>query len=284
MAVRSILFYLSGCFTLTLLLVVVKFASLKYQLPFEQVLFLRQFFIVLSMLPFMIKDKFNPLKAKNLSLQLKRHGLFCISTLLWYNALMLAPVNDVIGISSIAPVIGAILAIVILKETPKKGMFMAFVICLIGSLIIKKPTFNKHIDDAMMGYIFAIFVVLIRGYIAILNKKLTNSLDIKYIMYFLNTMMMLFFAMFFYKFKAIPLQMMPYILFSSAAFFIEYFLINIAYKNSSASLLQPLDFSKPIFSILLSYLILSEQPSFQQIAGVFVILIGYLYLIVRNKK
>lgn len=285
MNLRAFLYYISGCFILTSLLVVMKYATIYYKLPFEQLLFTRQLLIVIFMLPFMIKEKFNPFNNKDtFLLQLKRHGLFAISTLLWYKALMIAPVNDVIGISSITPILGTVLAIIVLKEKRKKGIIPVLIICFIGATIIKRPSFSNLDNDDMLGYLFAICVVLIRSFIVVLNKPLSRTVKESHIMYFLNTLLMIFFALFAYKFKSFPIKILPYILFASATFFLEYFLINKAYKISPASTLQPLDFSKPIFSIILSYLILNEKPLLPQITGVFVIIIGYFYFITVNRK
>ena len=118
---KGIFFYSFGIAFLTLLTTLFKMTTKKYHLPVTEILFFRHFLILIFLTPFMIKDgvkgKFNFFNKEELKPNVYRHILFSISTFFWYSALPLMPVNEIMTISFIVPVLGSVFCRFLFKRT-----------------------------------------------------------------------------------------------------------------------------------------------------------------------
>ena len=78
-------------------------------------------------------------------------------------------------------------------------------------------------------------------------------------------------------------SLIKYIAGASALFFIEYFLIFKAYKFCNAITLQPFDFTRLLFMMIMSDLLLNEHIVGSQIIGGLVILSGYAVILIHKR-
>ena len=278
----GMLLYLSGMFCCVVLNIFMKISMTKFNLPTSEALFIRQAIIVFCFIPLMVKKKFNFFNKESLKPNLIRNSLFALSTLLLYTGISKVPLNDATAISFLTPIIGSVFAVKILKEKSSKFLWIALFLSIIGVFVIKKPGFND--EDILLGYGVLLLAMFIRGYIVILNKRLTNKFDVFTMLFYTHIIMFLMYLLFFKQFKPIPLDCFKYIIGASFLFFCEYFLIFSAYKKCSAISLQPLEFSRLLFMMVLSYLILNEQVSTNQIIGGFIIVSGFILVIIDKRR
>ena len=70
-------------------------------------------------------------------------------------------------------------------------MWIALVICFLTTVYIKKPTFSnlESLDVEDLGYAFALISVFLRGYIVVLNKKLSVRFRTMNTIYYTNIVM-----------------------------------------------------------------------------------------------
>lgn len=280
---RGIILYVIGCGFLTFLITIFKKIVNTYHLPISEVIFVRQLIIVVCLTPYMIRDRFNFFDAEAIKPNVWRNALFLVSTIFWYMGVTTTPVNDATTIGFLTPIIGSVMAVKFLHEKSSPRLWVGLLVCLCGTLIVKRPGFSS-LDEGYIGYIALLAAVSMRGYIVILNKKLTKQFSVMQMMYYTHIVMFLGSALFFWQFKPMPAEALYLIGLAGIGFFGEFFFVYTAYKLCPASTLQPMDFSKLLFSIIFSYAILGEQITVSQISGGVVILLAYIFIIGKKDK
>ena len=198
-----------------------------------------------------------------------------------YVGMSRVPVNDATAISFLTPMIAGFLAVKLLGEKAPKSINYAFIVAIIGVIVIKRPTFD--IDNATIGYLALLAYTCIRAYIVILDKRLTSKFDPMTMMFYSCIILGLFAGCFFPFFIKVPLSALKYIAISGFLFFVEYYCIFRALKLCNAVILQPLDFSKLIFTMIFSYIFLGQQVNAHQIIGGSIIILGYLIVFIETK-
>lgn len=274
--------YLFGILNLTLTIIFTKKMVKLYNIPHMEVLFFRELIITIFLIPFMIKDRFNPFKASAFSLQISRHSLFAFSAYLWYFGMMVGPVNEIMTMSFLTPVIAIILSNRILKEKTDMKLWISLIVGFLGIIVMQ---YNKMSIENILGknnnfilitgYLASMSAILLRGYIPILNKKLASKSSISEMNYMSHIIFTLVAFMFFPGFKKIPLSAIFYLSICCITFFIEYYAVSVVYKKLTITKIQPFDFSKIIFSAVFSYLILGESFTCNQFIGILIIILSY---------
>ena len=279
----GMLIYLSAMLVTVALNIFVKSAIVKYKLPTWEVLCVRQSIIVMCLIPLMIKRKFNFFDKTSFKPNVFRNTLFAFTTFALYTGMSKVPLNDATAITFLTPILGSILAVKLLKEPSSKAIWISLALAIIGVFIIQKPGFKD--PDVVIGYGALMISVIGRSYIVVLNKRLTAKFDTMTMLFYTHIMMLVISACFFYQFKAFPLDALKYIAGSAFFFFIEYYLIFKAYKHCEAIRLQPLDFSRLLFMMFFSSILLDEHVKSEQIVGGVIILCGYIFIIFdKNNK
>ncbi len=279
---KGTLIYLSAMFVTVMLNIFVKSAIVKFHLPTIEVLCCRQAIIVIFLMPLMIKRKFNFFDKKAFKPNVFRNLLFSISTFLLYCGMSRVPLNDATAITFLIPIIGSILAVKMLGEKASKSIWFALILSIIGVFVIKKPCFND--EDIMFGYVALILTVFIRSYVVVLNKRLASQFDTMTMLFYTHIVMLIMGLLFFPYFITIPLESVKYIAGSGILFFIEYYLIFKAYKLCNAITLQPFDFSRLLYMMVMSSLLLGEEVQKNQIIGGLIIISGYSIMLLQKKK
>ena len=277
----GVLIYTGAMFLIVLLNICVKRVIKDYGLPTWEVLFLRQAIIVACLVPCMIKSKFNFFDKRAFKPNFIRNVIFAFSTFLLYTGMARVPMNDATAITFIAPIIGSVLAVKLLGEKGSKAIFAALVLAIIGVCVIKQPGFSKA---SAIGYGALLLCVIMRGYIVILNKRLAGKFNTMTMMFYTNIIMLGVSALFFWQFKPVPLGAFSIMLLVSLLFFTEVYMVYKAYKYCNALTLQPLDFSRLLFSMCLSSIILGEAVMRNQILGGLIIVGGYGLIILCKRK
>ena len=278
---KGLVCYLIAMFVTVVLNIFVKCAIVKFNLPTTEVLCCRQTIIVFFLLPLMIKRKFNFFDKEAFKPNVFRNVIFSLGTFALYIGMSKVPLNDATAITFLTPIIGSILAVRLLGERASKSIWIALVLSIIGVFIIKKPGFND--EDILLGYGALLLAVLARGYVVVLNKRLASKFDTMTMLFYTHTVMLFMSLLSAGQFVKIPFDAIKYIFGASVLFFIEYFLIFKAYKYCSAITLQPFDFSRLLFMMIMSDLLLNEKVTGNQVLGGLVILSGYAIIIAYKK-
>ena len=280
---HAILLYLIGTASLVLLIVIFKKILIVYKISTAQALFIRQSIILIFLLPFMIKDKFNFFDKKMCGINFVRNSIFAISTFFWYKCIKVIPVNDSLVLSFLTPVITTVLAVYILKEKVNYKLWICLIISFFAVILSNKPSF-KDFGMFEEAYFYGLIVVIFRSYVDILGKQATEVSTPMQMLYYTN-IVMLFFTLFdLQSFKVIPLDGIFLLALSAVLFFIEFITIYTSYKLAPISSLEPLAFFRLIFSMIFSFLLLNETIQINQIISGFIVILAFIYSLNFKKK
>ena len=273
--------FCSAMFLSVCISVFVKKTMVEYQLPAWEVIFIRQGAIVLMLVPFMIKFKFNFFNKQAIKPNLVRNVLYSISTFLFYSVLKQLSVNDCVSFQFFIPIFASIFATMIFGEKGSKMVWLALIMCFVGAFIIKRPDFANKNDLIVYALLFVF--VLMRALINVLNGKLASNFSTSTLVFYTHIIMFLTSILFFWQF-IVPHPVAVLILFVAGFMYcIEYILIYTSHKFCTVLTLQPCEFSKIVFSISLSHLVLGELTTINQIIGASFIMCGFLLMVLGKK-
>lgn len=104
-----------------------------------QVVFFRNVFGLLAVMPWLYRQGFSALHTQRLHLHVVR-ALFGISAMvLWFTTLSLMPLAEATALSFTAPIFTSILAVFFLREVMHRHRWTAIVMGFLGALIIIRP-------------------------------------------------------------------------------------------------------------------------------------------------
>jgi len=281
----GIILYLIGCFISIFSSVFVKKVMVDYKLPAWEVIAIRQSIIVAILIPFMIKMKFNFFDKKTLKPNLIRNILYAFSIGLLHISLFKIPVNNGVVLQFLTPIIASLLAIFILKEENSLFLWISLIICLCGVFVIQQPSFGDN--NILFAYILLFVSILLKSFITILNRKLALNFPTHILIFYMHTIILLVSLCFCFEFVKFPKEVVFILGIVGVFYLLEYVFVYISYKYCKVTITQPLEFSKIIYSIILSNLVLGENVNYIQILGISIIIFGFLFMIfskrIKNK-
>lgn len=260
----------------------IKKVMVKYNLPAWESIAIRQSIIVIILIPFMIKEKFNFFNWNNLKPNLIRNIIYTLSIGLAHIAFMYMPINEGISLQFISPILASILAIFFLHEKNTIFVWVALLFCIIGAFIIHKPTIG--LTEIKIAYFILMLSILMKGVVSVLNRKLALKFSISTLTFYTHILILLVSLCFSYQFIKAPIDVFLILGCIGVLYLLEYIFIYKAQSLCPVTVLQPLDFSKIIYSIILSNIVLGEKTTFVQVIGSLVILLGFIVMIIGKNK
>lgn len=169
--------------------------------------FLRFFFGLIIILPYMIKTNFLVFKTKHIKKHFIRSLLNLPAMLLYFSTLILLPIEKVTAISFIVPIIVTILAVFFLKEKIYIYRSLALIIGFGGMLIILRP----GVIDISIGVYMALFSSLLWSIVIIITKKISKDDSSITILSYQSVFMTILVFLLFYFFGKCLVQKLSYI-------------------------------------------------------------------------
>lgn len=268
--------------------ILIKYAGTRYGINLYFLILIKSVFGLFFLYPFakiyFYKIKNNLFKISILAI------LASIDILLWNIGLSTVPANEGTLIMLLIPVWILILSRLLLKESSLKvidyfGIFISFfgVVLVMSNGDLK----NLHIADFKFGH----FIIFINTFIVavglILQKKMSDSRPIPFAL-FTNNIATFIIVSLMMKDNHLNFEITDSLVFISVLVFLldllEMYSVYRAYQITSVSLLQPIRFTRIIFSIVFSYFLLNEKPTYLQIIASSMIIIGNLLIILYNRR
>jgi len=220
-----------------------------------QILFFRNFFCVVWMLPLFAWRGMSLVKTSQFRLYGMRVGLSFVSMMCFFQALALLPIGDVTAISFLSPLFGTLFAILLLGEHVGSRRWVALGVGFLGAMIILRP--------GGMGFGFgqmaALTSAMTVGVIGPLVKQLTSSDDADRIVFITNVLMTVISiipALFVWIWPS-PELLVELVLMGLFAVLGHMTLVR-GYAVADASLTMTFKFSRLPFSVLVGYLAFGE--------------------------
>lgn len=117
--------------------------------PFE-VAFFRNFFGLISLLPWFLRHGLGPLRTKRLGLHLLRASISVFAVLATFYAISITPLALVAALSFTAPIFATVLVAVILGERAGVRRWLAILFGFFGALVILRPGFATVQPGALL--------------------------------------------------------------------------------------------------------------------------------------
>lgn len=220
-----------------------------------QVMFFRNFFCVVWMLPLLAHRGLSLVRTSQPRLYGFRVAVSFVSMLGYFQALALLPIGEVTAISFLAPLFGTLFAIVLLGEHVGVQRWTALAAGFLGAMIMLRPTSMGF----GTGQIAALVSAMSMGLIGPLVKQLTAADDADRIVFITNlvsTPISLVPALFVWVWP--PLEIWPLLILLGLFAVLGHMTLVRGFAVTDASLAMTFNFSRLPFSVLVGYLAFGE--------------------------
>ena len=253
--IKAILLTLSASFFAVLMEALIRAA--QYDSNVFTIGFLRFFFGLLIIFPYLVKNRFTTYKTKNLKFYIVR-GLFNIPVMiLGFGALVYIPFEQFKAMNFLSPIIVVLLSFLIFREKIFKYRILALVIGFLGTIIIIRPgyvEFNIGTIMVLVSLLFWSFIIILSKYVSKDDSPITM---VSY-QYTLMTFFALPLAIYFWETPS--LSSILYVFIGAISGTILHLCLGLAYKYADLSVTQPIWFSGLIFGSAFGYFLFKEIP------------------------
>ena len=214
-------------------------------------------------------------------LHLARTSLGWIGATILFGSSSLIPVNDAVALNFSNPVFAMIFSIIILKEKYFSYRWIAMTITFAGALILIRPDFSNLYVEAVA--LVSIFGAICLGLEAIFIKLLTKyekNTQILLINNFIGLILSSLIVIFFWQTPTF-LQLLFCILIGFLMICAQICFL-MALRSNQLNFVIPFFYSTLIFVLLYDYLIFRELPDFLSLSGSSLIMIGGIYLFLKE--
>ena len=223
------------------------------------------------------------IESPNPKLHLARTSLGWMGATILFGSSSLIPVNDAVALNFSNPVFAMIFSLIILREKYYPYRWIAMIITFAGALILIRPDFsNLYVDPIAIVSIFgAICLGLEAIFIKLLTKYEKNT-QILLINNFIGLILSSLIVIFFWQTPTF-LQLLLCILIGFLMICAQICFL-IALRSNQLNFVIPFFYSTLIFVLLYDYLIFRNLPDLLSFSGSLLIMIGGIYLFLKEKN
>jgi drug/metabolite transporter (DMT)-like permease len=248
--------------------------------PFE-VVFLRNLFACLLLVPLLAYRGRSLLRSENLGLYGLRVMVSLVSMQAWFYAISLIPIGEVTAISYLAPLFGTLGAVLLLGEVVRIRRWTALGVGFLGAMVILRPTGA----ELGLGQVCALVSAMTSGLTAVLVKQLTARDDPDKIVFLTNALLMplsLIPALFVWRWPT--LEVLPALLGMGVCAVLGHVTVVRGYAATDASLAMTFEFSKLPFAVGIAFLAFGETIDRWTWAGALIIFASAVYITRREAR
>ena len=241
--------------------------------------FLRFFFGLIVIFPFIIKSNFNIYKTNNLKFHLIRSLINVPMMILGFAALMYIPLEQIKAIGFLSPILVVILSVLILKEKIYIIRILALIIGFVGVLIILRP----GIIEINIGAYMVLLSGLLWSTVIIITKfmsKEDSPMTILTYQYTFVTIFTLPLALIYWTNPT--LNSLYYSLLAAIVGTVLHLCINNSYRLADLSVIQPDWYTQLIFASVFGFSIFGEIPDGWTWAGGILVFTSVLIITYRE--
>jgi drug/metabolite transporter (DMT)-like permease len=200
------------------------------------------------------------------------HGF---GVILWFFAMARIPVSEVTAIGYITPIFVSIAAFIFLKEKFSISIIGALVICMIGMIIIIRPTAS----GIATGQLSMVIATLFFAASYILAKKLSSTESTLEILVALNFIVTITLAPFAVVFWVTP-SLQEVLFLSIVALFATagHFTMTMALKLAPITITQPISYVQIVWASCIGFIFFGETISLWFSIGASLIILSSLYV------
>jgi len=210
---------------------------------------------------------------------------FCelFAALFFTSAIALTPLSSVASILMTTPLMVTMGAAVFFGEKIGWRRWTAIMIGFFGVLLILRPGFDSFMPASLLAVISTIFLA-VRD-LATRAMQFEISTTTVSIYAFFAVGISGFFAMPFFSAMVIPTSIeIVYLISATFVGVIGYYAVVLATRKGDVSVISPFRYSRLVFAMILSIIILSERPDLLTLSGASIIVISGIYTFIREGR
>lgn len=253
---------------------VVKFAANEGLHPI-QIVFFRNLFGLIAVLPILMRAGFGQLRTKRPGFHIMRGGIHSISMICWFIALTLIPLADATALSFLIPIYTSVGAILFLGEPSQRMRWIAIFLGFIGMLIILRPGFAEISIGALLVVASSLAVAISKLMVKSLARTDTPA-TIVFFMSFTVTIISFFPALFYWKWP--PVELWLWLILLGAAGTFAHVVQTHAYKMGEVTAVEPVSYFRLVWAAAFGFVLFGEVPMIWTWAGTAVIVTGAVLL------
>ena len=221
--------------------------------------------------------------SPNPKLHLARTSLGWMGATVLFGSSSLIPVNDAVALNFSNPIFAMIFSIMILKEKYISYRWIAMIITFAGAIILIRPNFSElYVNPVALVSIFgAICLGLEAMFIKLLTKYEKNT-QILLINNFIGLILSSLIVIFFWQTPTF-LQLV-FCIFIGFLMICAQICFLMALRSNQLNFVIPFFYSTLIFVLIYDYLIFRDLPDYLSCSGSILIIIGGLYLFLKEKS
>jgi drug/metabolite transporter (DMT)-like permease len=256
-------------------------AAMNAGIPPMEVVFLRNIFAALALMPVFFSRGMAVFNTPNLKLYGVRCTISTISMMAWFYALSIIPIGELTAISFLAPLFGTLAAVLILGEVVRARRWTALFVGFLGAMIILRPGGAEF----GLGQACAVASALFGGFLAILIKQLTSKDDANQIVFLTNFIMAplsLIPALIVWQWPS--WDVVPILLGMGVCAVIGHISLTRAFASMDASLVLTFEFSRLPFACSVAYFAFGESIDTWTWVGAAIIFGSVVYISRREQQ
>jgi len=225
--------------------------------PVIEVVFFRNFLAVLIMMPVLMRQGISSIAMKRPKLFFGRAAINFVGMVCGFTAVTLIPLAEMTALSFTGPIFVTIGAVLFLGEVIRVRRVMAIAVGFVGALIILRP----GLVDVSLGAILALVSALSIAAASLVVKKMTEAETASAIVFWMVMMqapLALVPAMFVWEWPT--LEAWVYLWGMALAGTAAHVLFTRALGLVEITSLQPLEFAKLPFAVILAWAVFGEWP------------------------
>jgi len=260
--------------------VAVRYASAS--LPSETLVFLRNGFGLLFLLPWLYRGGFRSLKTKRLSGHITRSVTGLAAMYCFFYAIAHLPLVEAVLLNFSSPIFTAIIAIIWLGEEATRKLLLAIVIGFCGICFILKPGIGILSAAALVGLISAVFAAMAMVSIRDLSKTEPTR---RIVFYFCVTSTLISAIPMIWYWQTPDLKALLAMVFAGASATLGQLLLTHGYSLAPAAKVSPYSYNTIIFAAIYGWIFWSETPDILTLFGALLIIFaGIITLLSRPTR
>lgn len=276
---QGIFYAIATCFFASILIALVRHLSSEFHIFF--IVMVRNFFGLVFFLPQIIKNHNDVFKTNRIGLHIFRGLNGVTSMFLWFYVVKVLPLSEAVSISFIMPILTTVAAVYILKEKIRTHTWIGTFIGFVGILIILRPGFREFNP----AYFFSFASVGLWVISNLLVKVMTKTEKPQTIVAYMSLIMLIASIPFAFPYmQPIDFEHFCYFAALGLASNLTHICLSHSYAKADLSLMQSFDFTRLIFTAIISYFFFGEIIDIWVVVGSLVILCGMLVVMPRRKK
>ena len=225
--------------------------------------------------------RLHEIKGSRIKMHFLRNVAHFAGQNLWFFALSLIPLAQVIALEFTSPIWVILLAPLFLGESLTRTKAVATALGFTGTLIVARPDFS-NID---IGVLAAAAAAVLFATTAIFTKKLTRHESIVSILFWLTTLQLIFGIVTMSidgEVRWPSLTTAPYLIAIGIFGLAAHFCLTTALSLAPASTVMPIDFLRLPVAAAIGLLLYGEQPQATTLIGA-VLILSAIWMIVRAR-